>query len=99
MFFEDCQEIQDKSGINCILEQIAQTDIDYPIDIALYCIEHHDHDLQKLFDSLFKPAVIKKEDDGALIGEIKGDGIILSSSPVITQGMIDQLIDTKSTKK
>lgn len=41
-FFDDCQKIGDKSSIALILEQIAESTIDFGVNILLYSIENFD---------------------------------------------------------
>ena len=83
-----------------ILEQIGISTIDFGVDILLYAIENFDPAIQKIFDNLFKEADIEEGQGGkmdeAMFGEILGDGMIIEESQLVSEAIINEIVDRDS---
>ena len=41
-FFEECQKVDDKTSIKLIIQQVAETEINFPVEILLYAIKNYE---------------------------------------------------------
>lgn len=69
--------------------------IDFGLDILLYAIENFDEFIQKIFDNLFKDAELPGG-PAVIFGEIRGDGMVIDDSPVVSEEIIDECVDRES---
>ena len=58
-FFLESQKVGDKSSIQCILEEIGGSDIEFGCDILFYAIENFNNSIQKVFENLFKDSELE----------------------------------------
>ena len=97
-FFLESQKIGDKSSIQCILEEIGGSDIEFGCDILFYAIENFNNSIQKVFENLFKDSELEGgKMDQTLYGEIIGDGMVIDPDLEVKKSIIEEMVDQEST--